>query len=144
MNKLWLATGEAKLGEVMEEVKKKSDNQNLGMVLDKLVEAINDMSLEIMLEDFGSNIPGDFEALDSIPVSNLRKDTERREPQNDRESAQDAEKWDIDGEVQRGDIEIKLVPFNLPFRSRQSDRLADSVKALWDMNIGDQTDPRKS
>jgi hypothetical protein len=136
---LWLATGEAKLGEELEGAKKKIDHQNLGIVLDKLVEAVDDMSLETALEDFGSDILGDVEASESIPVSKPHKDTERRELQKDRESAQEAEKWDIDGAVQRGEVEIKLVPF-----SRRPDRLADSVKALWEMDIGEQTGSRKS
>jgi len=141
---LWLATGQAKLGEEMEETKRKGDHQNLGMVLDKLVEAINDMSLEVTLEDCGGDILEDVEALDSIPVPKPRRDTERRELQKDGESTQAAEGWDIDGAVQRGEVEIKLVPFSLPFRTRQlPDRLADSVKALWEMDIGGQTGPRK-
>ena len=128
----------------MEETKRKGDHQNLGMVLDKLVEAINDMSLEVTLEDCGGDILEDVEALDSIPVPKPRRDTERRELQKDGESTQAAEGWDIDGAVQRGEVEIKLVPFSLPFRTRQlPDRLADSVKALWEMDIGSQTGPRK-
>jgi len=132
------------LGEELEETKKNGDHQNLGMVLDKLAEAVNDMSLEKTLEDFGDEIFGDVETPAPIPAPKPRRNVERRERQQERVTTQEAEKWDIDGAVERGEIEIKLVPFSLPFRNRRPDQLADSVRALWEMDIGDQTDRPKS
>ena len=132
------------MGEELEEVKSKGNHKNLGIVLDKLVEAVNDMSLEMTLENCGGDILEDVDATDPIPVPKPREDTESGELQKDRESAKEAEKWDIERAVQQGEIEIKLVPLNHPFRSRQPDRLADSVKALWEMDIGDLADLRKS
>ena len=45
--------------------------------------------------------------------------------------AEEVETWDIDGEFSG----VRLDPiFN-----RHTDQLADSVRALWEMDVGDQT-----
>ena len=135
---MWLATGEAKLGEELEEAKRKGDHQNLGFVLDKLTEAINDMTLETTLGDCG-DILEDLETAAFIPAPKPGRDAEREESQRERETALDAENWDVDRAAQNGEIEIELVLFSLPCRNRRLDQLADSVRTLWKIDIGGQS-----